>query len=131
MKASFLDSVSPQIMSRSRKHSSTADPIFLILGHPITSPPSPPQTVKDFKGGKVEYRLDKTGNLHVLFGRADFKEEAMLENLKAIQVRNGHLGSQVLVEPNCTAQSFPPCAFLPDESSCLEWGWTSSHPSED
>ena len=30
--------------------------------------------------------LDKTGNLHVLFGRSDFKEEAMLENLKAIQV---------------------------------------------
>ena len=54
-----------------------------------TNPPLPPnvlQTVKDFKGGKVEYRLDKTGNLHVLFGRADFKEEQMLENLKAIQV---------------------------------------------
>ena len=41
--------------------------------------------VQEFKAGKLEFRADKTGIVHVMFGKASFSVPDLLENLKALQ----------------------------------------------
>ncbi|MBC6937587.1 MAG: 50S ribosomal protein L1, partial [Chloroflexi bacterium] len=38
----------------------------------------------ELKAGRVEFRNDKTGNLHVPVGKASFDEQRLLENAQAI-----------------------------------------------
>lgn len=41
--------------------------------------------IEEFKAGKLEYRADRTGIVHVMFGKASFTPEDLLVNLKALQ----------------------------------------------
>jgi large subunit ribosomal protein L1 len=41
------------------------------------------KTVNDFKGGRIEYRTDRYGNVHMPIGKASFTHEALVENYQA------------------------------------------------
>lgn len=41
-----------------------------------------PQLIEETKAGRVEFRVDRTSNLHAPIGRASFSEEQLLDNLK-------------------------------------------------
>jgi large subunit ribosomal protein L1 len=41
--------------------------------------------IAEFKAGKLEYRADRTGIVHVMFGKTAFSPEDLLTNLKALQ----------------------------------------------
>ena len=42
------------------------------------------QAISDLKGGKVEYRVDKAGNVHAPVGRVSFDSEKIAENARAL-----------------------------------------------
>jgi large subunit ribosomal protein L1 len=42
------------------------------------------KAVAEFKAGRVEFRTDKVGNVHVPIGKVSFASSALLENFKAV-----------------------------------------------
>src|SRR6201994_3714752 len=62
-----------------------------VLGPPRLMPnpetrtvtPDVAKAVSDIKGGKIEFRVDKNGNLHFIIGKASFPPAALLENYAA------------------------------------------------
>jgi large subunit ribosomal protein L1 len=41
------------------------------------------KAVSDIKGGKIEFRVDRHGNLHFVIGKASFSDRALVENYSA------------------------------------------------
>jgi large subunit ribosomal protein L1 len=42
------------------------------------------KAVQELKGGKVEYRVDKAGNVHVPVGKASFNQQQLFENASSL-----------------------------------------------
>src|SRR5690606_36678527 len=49
-----------------------------------TVTPDVAKAVTEFKGGRIEYRNDRYGNVHVTVGKASFEVPQLLQNLAAV-----------------------------------------------
>ncbi|MBN1120088.1 MAG: 50S ribosomal protein L1 [Anaerolineae bacterium] len=50
----------------------------------VVQPEDVPRVIDESRAGRVEYRNDRTGNLHVAIGKASFTEEDLLLNFSAL-----------------------------------------------
>lgn len=50
----------------------------------VVQPEDLPRAIEELKAGRVEFRNDKTGNLHVPIGKASFDVEKLVENAAAV-----------------------------------------------
>lgn len=48
------------------------------------SPEAVTKAVTEFKGGKIEFRNDRHGNVHVVIGKASFESNRLMRNLAAV-----------------------------------------------
>lgn len=48
----------------------------------VAQPEDLPDLIRETKAGRVEFRVDRTANLHVPIGKASFTEEQLMDNLQ-------------------------------------------------
>jgi len=50
----------------------------------IVQPDDLPRAIKEARQGRVEFKVDKTGNLHVPIGKVNFTPQQLMDNLSAL-----------------------------------------------
>ncbi len=50
----------------------------------VVAPDDLPRTIREVRGGRVEFRNDKTGLLHVAVGKVSFTEQQLYDNIAAL-----------------------------------------------
>lgn len=57
-----------------------------LMPNPKTGTVSPDiaSAIKEIKAGKIEYRADKEGNMHLSVAKASFADDVIIDNLKAV-----------------------------------------------
>jgi large subunit ribosomal protein L1 len=50
----------------------------------IVQPDDLPRAIKEARQGRVEFKVDKTGNLHVPIGKVNFTSQQLMDNLSAL-----------------------------------------------
>jgi len=71
------------------------------------------KAVKEVKAGRVEFKIDKAGNVHVIVGKASFKPEQIEENARAVieavsKARPNSLKGDYLCSCTLSATMSPP-----------------------
>jgi len=77
----------PQVMGRIGRLGRVLGPRGLMpnpKAGTVVQPDDVGATIRELRGGRVEYRVDRTGNLHIPIGKVSFAIEQLLANMAAI-----------------------------------------------
>ena len=77
----------PQIMSKVGRLGKTLGPRGLMpnpKAGTVVQEEDLERAIQEIRGGRVEFRLDKTANIHVPIGKVSFSSEVVLENFTAL-----------------------------------------------